>query len=472
MNPKYYYIIVFSILFFCCLQFRAQNYSMEELDSVADLHRGKGEHQKLIDLCLTLAEQYKKSKSTESEINTYIIIANELAHLNRYKESLTYLNKAEKNISIIKNPEIRSKLYGGYGRNYYSLGLYEQANNFFDKSLKYARQISNKKTKTRRLYVGHVWKLTVFAKMGLTDSVKSMERKCMKLDPEPLLYTNIAIRFLKNKQHLDSAEYYLNKAISISGTYPVYQKAMALKNFGKLYTEKKEYGKALQYYFNFLSIVEKSNRKIDRREAYKLISETYKLMHEEDKANEYLVKFSLINDTINEEEKTALKMPIKRIIREKDAHEREEKNKLYIVISIIVLLSVLLFFYLRKAYLKKQKQKDEVITEKLQETHQLKKQINPSFKEVILLAKKGDQRFLARFKEVYHDFYDTLTSRYPTLTTGDIKICALLKLNFTTKEISDIEIISIRTVENKKYRIRKKLELPSEVDLSKWMMEL
>jgi DNA-binding CsgD family transcriptional regulator len=91
---------------------------------------------------------------------------------------------------------------------------------------------------------------------------------------------------------------------------------------------------------------------------------------------------------------------------------------------------------------------------------------------VIQLAKKGDQRFLARFKEVYHDFYDTLTSRYPTLTTGDIKICALLKLNFTTKEISEIEIISIRTVENKKYRIRKKLELPSEVDLSKWMMEL
>ncbi|WP_228404809.1 helix-turn-helix transcriptional regulator [Chryseobacterium wanjuense] len=58
------------------------------------------------------------------------------------------------------------------------------------------------------------------------------------------------------------------------------------------------------------------------------------------------------------------------------------------------------------------------------------------------------------------------------LTTNDLRICALIKLNLTNKEIVQYENISVRTIETKKYRIKKKLGLDTNTDLNKWIMDL
>jgi FixJ family two-component response regulator len=72
---------------------------------------------------------------------------------------------------------------------------------------------------------------------------------------------------------------------------------------------------------------------------------------------------------------------------------------------------------------------------------------------------------------LYPEFYNNLTSKYPNLNAGDIKLCAFLKLDFSNKQIAEYEHISVRTVESKKYRLRKKLELSKEIDLNKWVAE-
>ena len=78
-------------------------------------------------------------------------------------------------------------------------------------------------------------------------------------------------------------------------------------------------------------------------------------------------------------------------------------------------------------------------------------------------------QFLAQFSTAYPDFIDCLTEKYPKLRSGDIKLCCYLKMNMNTKEIAKISGLSVRAVENKRYRLRKKLELETDVSLDSYI---
>ena len=73
-------------------------------------------------------------------------------------------------------------------------------------------------------------------------------------------------------------------------------------------------------------------------------------------------------------------------------------------------------------------------------------------------------------KDFYSDFYTTLTSKHPELTLNDLRFIAMVKLNFSNKEIAQYGNMSIRTVESKKYRLRKKLDLPADLDFNQWVL--
>lgn len=101
----------------------------------------------------------------------------------------------------------------------------------------------------------------------------------------------------------------------------------------------------------------------------------------------------------------------------------------------------------------------------------LEDKMNSAFEEVVQLAKSDDPAFLPRFKEIYPEFYNKLSETYPFLTSGQLKFCALLRLNFSTKEIAYYNHLTIRGIETKKNRLRKQLGIPSYEDLNNWMMK-
>ena len=78
-------------------------------------------------------------------------------------------------------------------------------------------------------------------------------------------------------------------------------------------------------------------------------------------------------------------------------------------------------------------------------------------------------QFLTQFSTAYPDFIDCLTEKYPKLRSGDIKLCCYLKMNMNTKEIAQVSGLSVRAVENKRYRLRKKLELETDVSLDSYI---
>ena len=78
-------------------------------------------------------------------------------------------------------------------------------------------------------------------------------------------------------------------------------------------------------------------------------------------------------------------------------------------------------------------------------------------------------QFASHFNEINNDFLKKLKSRFPDLTNSDLKICAYLKLNLSSKEITQIMNISLRGVEMGRYRLRKKLQIPTEQTLNDFL---
>jgi DNA-binding CsgD family transcriptional regulator len=81
-------------------------------------------------------------------------------------------------------------------------------------------------------------------------------------------------------------------------------------------------------------------------------------------------------------------------------------------------------------------------------------------------SNKQREIFESAFDEVHEDFLDRLKTRYPNLTPTELRLCAFLKMNIPTKEIAPLLNISVRGVEICRYRVRKKMGIPREVNLT------
>jgi DNA-binding CsgD family transcriptional regulator len=82
------------------------------------------------------------------------------------------------------------------------------------------------------------------------------------------------------------------------------------------------------------------------------------------------------------------------------------------------------------------------------------------------------KNFLVHFERVHPDFYRKLNERYPNLTKQDHRLMAYLRMQLSTKEIAQLLGVNYESVNTTRYRIRKKLNLPKEVDLSTFVTQL
>ena len=73
--------------------------------------------------------------------------------------------------------------------------------------------------------------------------------------------------------------------------------------------------------------------------------------------------------------------------------------------------------------------------------------------------------YQANFDLIHENFFRNLRSRYPQLTSSDLKFCAFLRLNLSTKDIANLTHLTVRGVEAARYRLRRKLALPEGASL-------
>jgi DNA-binding CsgD family transcriptional regulator len=85
---------------------------------------------------------------------------------------------------------------------------------------------------------------------------------------------------------------------------------------------------------------------------------------------------------------------------------------------------------------------------------------------------KQREVFERAFDEVHEEFLNRLKASYPSLTPTELRLCAYLKMNISTKEIAPLMNISVRGVEICRYRVRRKLGLDRAINLTGYLLDL
>ncbi|MNS30184.1 Bacterial regulatory protein, luxR family [compost metagenome] len=234
----------------------------------------------------------------------------------------------------------------------------------------------------------------------------------------------------------------------------------------------------------------------------------------------YFQQFNKISDSINIEQKA---VNLERIKLEQDYKVRsqirtlvEEKTRFkYYVVGLILVIGILTLILLliryRNRNIKNQLEKEKLkakqqelnqsleaknmvlvgkamaeihrtdnINEILTDLKKIKlKTANKELQQAIDIVLKRLEKdlnadiwkeFEISFEQVHKSFFDKLTIDYPTLTPKERRLCALLYLDLTTKEISQITGQSFKSIENARTRLRKKFDLTNEkVNLSTYL---
>jgi len=110
----------------------------------------------------------------------------------------------------------------------------------------------------------------------------------------------------------------------------------------------------------------------------------------------------------------------------------------------------------------RRKSKDSPISKDLKKLIQMLQQDS--------MLDKGWEQFLLHFNEVNKDFFREIKSTYPDLTPKDLKLCAYMRMNLSTKEMASLLNVTVRGIEASRYRLRKKFELDSAQNLTEFLM--
>ncbi len=88
--------------------------------------------------------------------------------------------------------------------------------------------------------------------------------------------------------------------------------------------------------------------------------------------------------------------------------------------------------------------------------------------EISSLAEQNSPLLIKMAKSYAPTLFSTLYKLQPNLVHSELIFCIYLKLNFTTKEISKFLNVTPKAIQNRKNRLRKKLNIPSETDIYVW----
>jgi DNA-binding CsgD family transcriptional regulator len=79
------------------------------------------------------------------------------------------------------------------------------------------------------------------------------------------------------------------------------------------------------------------------------------------------------------------------------------------------------------------------------------------------------KKFAENFDMIYENYLKRLKEQHPSLSKNDLKLCAYLKMGLTSKDIAPLSDMSFRSVEMHRYRLRKKLEMNREDNLTDFL---
>ena len=429
-------------------------------------------------LALNLKEKYSDKKSQSVTLNNIGII---YQYQFKLEKALEFHKRALKINENLNDEKGIANASTNIGTAYFKLKKYEEAIKYTNDALIIFRKDNNLR--------GIVYCLNQGSQIDLKNGNIANSLKSLYESKE----INIQ---LKDLNQLSETHYYLAE------TY------IAQKKYTLALTNAKE---SLEYATNSGSITKQVSSWIK-------ISEIYELLNNKKEALIAFKTGTKLNDSLQSTENSQYieKLQVeyeaelkdnKILLQEQDISilnkDKTLKRQLIIgLLLIVVLISII--FYARYKILNESKKRlktevdlknKELLSFTLQTTQkneliqQLKEDVTNAFNKLdadhkmpsksignmfrnIHNTERDWEEFKLRFEQVDQDFLQKLKKDYTQLSATDIRICALIRLNLSAKEIAAMLNITQDSVNKSRYRLRKKLELPKEIDLNNFIASI
>lgn len=309
-------------------------------------------------------------------------------------------------------------------------------------------------------------------------------------------------------KEIDSAEHYLNLAKEEFINLGQFANMMYIYiEKAKLAGESQQYTKAQKFYTETYNLASKYHIAEIKSDALMGLYETAKTLGEYKIACSYLAQYIQVKDSISKDKNLSVFSLIE-IQREYEIKKREmqlendkvvfnsQRKNIYIVLLsaialIIILILIVVYKYFkvrqRSLLLEKEKlkldiefknkeltvnilslvKKNEIFSEISQKLALMEKEESSDGTRLKLkmiskevkdnVGKEIWEEFDMRFKQVHVEFYKNLIDKYPEMTSGELRLCAFLRLNLSTKEIAQLTGQNIKALEMARFRLRKKM---------------
>lgn len=439
-----------------------------------------------LDYYLKSYEYYKKHNELDRKYDLENNIAIVYAIYNNKDKALLYFNDLLKHYTLKKQNLQVGKTLNNIGNLYYNNNILDKAMYYYKKAQEVSKPLKEKKLNVfiynniARCYTQQ--KKYPEAKkyfnelLKLSDSITDHNSKAW-------VFNSVSNLFLAQNQ-ADSALYYSKKAKeSLIDIYNLEGKN-AYENLYKSNILKENYSESAKYFELYDAIQDSLNNgeritnieKLKLQQQYKENQELQLLKETKRKSKLYLAGlcvilliFSLIILLLrykNKLIKSKLENELSLIKKKELDADLENKNKELVTISMMEI------------------QRTEIINGIKDNLKQLRfeSQKSESQKTINYILKQLEEEksnnnawneFEMYYGKVNESFYKILNIKHPELTYRDKRLCALLKLNLGTKEISNITGLSLKSIENSRTRLRKKLNLTnSKLDLNTYLESL
>ena len=330
---------------------------------------------------------------------------------------------------------------------------------------------------------------------------------------------HLGMVFIKQKKYSEGIAS-LNQALRINReSGPPIQLISSLKEIGNAYNEINNPKQALIYFDEAAKMQEETAIDGNPSEIYEGKAKSLELLNDYKNALASFKKFKSLNDSVFNSKKIKQIEELRTIydtekkeqqivLQEKEITVLEQQAEISTLQKILLggglVLSLIGFYGIRQKLKRNKLEKEKVDAElafkrKELTTHALhlakKNEVLEGLKQRAQELKENEQsqtgyqqlirtinfdlqddnnweNFSRYFEEVHKDFNRNLKTKYPQVTSNELRLLALLKMNLSSKEIANILNISPEGIKKARYRLRKKLDITTEDSLQDLVLSL
>nr|NQU91416.1 tetratricopeptide repeat protein [Bacteroidota bacterium] len=451
---------------------------------MASIYWGASDYKSSMKHAMRAIELATELKIDDDMAEAQRIIGQIYTDIGEYALSSKYYFESLKLYEKIGDKTGISRALNSIGYLYFEQKMFEKALEYYEKSLAISRQIDDKPGISRGL--NNV--AAVHAMLNQFDKVEQYIREAIEINKnigrrlwEGVNYLNLADIYQDKKQYDTSLVFHLKAVDIFSELNNMPKLASIYLNLSEYYFEIGNTSESLTYARDAFEIGENNGLKQVMRDAAKELHDIYKTMDDLDNAYKYIHILHQMSDSLALEESLTkmakLELQYKYEKQNQEQKLKQQRKDFYIIILIISLVSIIVVVLSlmtrqkmkqKNVLLQKQSLEDEVAFKNKELTinvlnlikkneilsdisnqliHIKNNAVREETKAAILRVARDIKRttdeeiweeFELRFKQVHGEFYRKLGDQFPELSPNELKLCAFLRLNMSTKDISQM----------------------------------